>query len=421
MYAFCCILTIIPHILPAFSNTTNISTSTSAEKPKSEHRIENQITVAARDVAYYLRAYKFNEYDRRYVTDPGKGIREYYKKFPKPPLRSLHWEVARYCEVSFHECIDYLGKKVKHTGSKRSDDTCVVIDENNWRTENHSVQINTVDEECKRMRKVDDMVADPFEGPLERFQWRTTASYYMCMYTMLQTKELRQLHDETCDNYANCLEGCDNNDPRADDTKPFACALYSFCPDPCCSNKHLNSPEECWNNPDNPCSRENEPDNMDRKTKIMLNALNIKDRSCIDFLKVPKYERLGTTQNEQDLCIQRSQELFGNVTSQTRTPAIKIQYSSISSTEKVDIVLNRWNVSCRCPKSGMEWSSMYGTCVDIDECAIRGKHNCDRRVESCVNLPGSFRFPGIIGIHGTITLKNLENNLGFLVFSVNAF
>ncbi|CAH1992763.1 unnamed protein product [Acanthoscelides obtectus] len=74
---------------------------------------------------------------------------------------------------------------------------------------------------------------------------------------------------------------------------------------------------------------------MDRKTKIMLNALNIKDRSCIDFLKVPKYERLGTTRNEQDLCIQRSQELFGNVTSQTRTPAIKIQYSSISSTEKV--------------------------------------------------------------------------------------
>ncbi|CAH1986997.1 unnamed protein product [Acanthoscelides obtectus] len=74
---------------------------------------------------------------------------------------------------------------------------------------------------------------------------------------------------------------------------------------------------------------------MDRKTKIMLNALNIKDRSCIDFLKVPKYERLGTTQNEQDLCIQRSQELFGNVTSQTRTPAIKIQYSTISSTEKV--------------------------------------------------------------------------------------
>ncbi|CAH1974403.1 unnamed protein product [Acanthoscelides obtectus] len=59
---------------------------------------------------------------------------------------------------------------------------------------------------------------------------------------------------------------------------------------------------------------------MDRKTKIKLNALNIKDRSCIDFLKVPKYERLGTTQNEQDLCIQRSQELFGNVTSQTRTP-----------------------------------------------------------------------------------------------------
>ncbi|VEN60494.1 unnamed protein product, partial [Callosobruchus maculatus] len=272
-----------------FSRSANISSSTG--KAQSEARIENRITVAARDVAHYLRAYKFNEYDRRYVTEPSKGIREYYKKFPKPPLRSLHWEVAKYCEPSFHECIEYLWKKVKLAGSKREDDTCVVIEENNWKTgvsttkpknvflpnrdddalfvHNHSVQINIVDEECKKMRRIDDVVADPFEGPLERFQWRVTASYYMCMYTMLQTTELRRLHEPTCDNLANCLDGCDSKDPRADDEKPFACAVYSFCPDPCCSNKVLSKPEECWNNPDNPCSRENDPGSH-RKCSIVI-------------------------------------------------------------------------------------------------------------------------------------------------------
>nr|CAI5852883.1 unnamed protein product [Callosobruchus analis] len=259
-----------------FSRSANFSTST--QKAKSGARIENRITVATRDVAYYLRAYKFNEYDRRYVTDPSKGIREYYKKFPKPPLRSLHWEVAMYCEPSFHECIEYLWKK------------------------NHSAQISIVDEECKKMRRIDDVVADPFEGPLERFQWRVTASYYMCMYTMLRTTELRQLHEATCDNPANCLEGCDSRDP-------------SFCPDPCCSNKVLSKPEECWNNPDNPCSRENEP----------------------------------------------------------------------GSHRKCSIALDR-NTDFRCPQSGTEWSSLYGICVDIDECAEPEKNNCDRRVEACVRL-----------------------------------
>ncbi|VEN60296.1 unnamed protein product [Callosobruchus maculatus] len=39
----------------------------------------------------------------------------------------------------------------------------------------------------------------------------------------------------------------------------------------------------------------------------------------------------------------------------------------------------------------MEWSSLYGICVDIDECAIPEKNNCDRMTEACVNLPGTFR------------------------------
>nr|CAH7744967.1 unnamed protein product [Callosobruchus chinensis] len=141
------------------------------------------------------------------------------------------------------------------------------------------------------MRRMDDVIADPFEGPLERFQWRVTASYYMCLYTMLQTTELRRLHEPTCDNLANCLDGCDNRDSRADDKKPFACAIYSFCPDPCCSNKVLSKPEDCWNNPDNPCSRENEPGSH-RKCSIVL------DRNT-DFRCVCKWGHIFNEQQKK--------------------------------------------------------------------------------------------------------------------------
>lgn len=92
-------------------------------------------------------------------------------------------------------------------------------------------------------------------GPLERFQWRVTASYFMCWYTMKLTPELKQLSDH-CDNFAYCLDeiyGEHNRDIRADDSQPFLCALYSFCPDPCCPTKHVTGMEECWDSNENPC------------------------------------------------------------------------------------------------------------------------------------------------------------------------
>ena len=29
-------------------------------------------------------------------------------QFPDPPLTSLHWEVRKYCEVDFVDCVQYL-------------------------------------------------------------------------------------------------------------------------------------------------------------------------------------------------------------------------------------------------------------------------------------------------------------------------
>lgn len=94
----------------------------------------------------------------------------------------------------------------------------------------------------------------------ERFQWRTTVSYYMCWYTMLGVSDLATF-GEPCDNHANCLDeyGVHNKDPRADDTKPHACALYSFCPDLCCPVKHIWYMKDCFQSQRNPCYAENQP------------------------------------------------------------------------------------------------------------------------------------------------------------------
>jgi hypothetical protein len=119
---------------------------------------------ALKDIAYYLRAHKFNEYDRRYEPDAKLARREYYKGFPRPPLRSLHWEVHKYCEQSLVECANYLRKRIRHAGMKRVDDTAVVINEQQWDFANNSKQIEIVDNDCRKMKEVDDVQANPFEG-----------------------------------------------------------------------------------------------------------------------------------------------------------------------------------------------------------------------------------------------------------------
>ncbi|KAK9718361.1 Calcium-binding EGF domain [Popillia japonica] len=284
-----------------------------------------------KDIAYYLRSHKFNEYDRRYETNAANAPKEYYSMFPRPPLKALHWEVQQFCEPSFLSCMKYVKRRLKDTGLKRQDDTSIVIMEQKWTKAKNLEQIEEIDNECRKMRDKDNIVADPFQGPIERFQWRTTASYYLCWYTMNEVPDLKHIK-ESCDNFAYCLDnkygeknfaycldnkyGEKNHDYRAKDNVPFACATYSFCPDPCCSAfKHTIEPIICHNNARNPCYETN-PEGK---------------RRC------------------------------GFVRSENRNFH--------------DIILNRWNVTCNCS--------------DVDECGGNA-HSCDNNTEICVNLPGSY-------------------------------
>lgn len=54
-------------------------------------------------------------------------------------------------------------------------------------------------------------------------------------------------------------------------------------------------------------------------------------------------------------------------------------------------MLNRWNVSCGCPKAGYVWNSLYGMCIDVDECSNIVENKCDTKLEACINLPGTYR------------------------------
>ncbi|KAG8231224.1 hypothetical protein J437_LFUL005898, partial [Ladona fulva] len=201
---------------------------------------EPWIAEAVRDVAYYLRSHKFNEFDRRYFRKDAedRAPHNLFSSFPEPPLRSLHWEVRRHCLVSFVDCLRYIEHETKRAPLRRIDDTVAVALEQNWTSNSviNAKALKVTNEECMALYQEGHKSGKPFQGPLERFQWRTSASYFMCWYTMLEEPSLERI-GERCDNYASCIDttfNLFNGDFRVVDREgqemPFACAQYSFCP-----------------------------------------------------------------------------------------------------------------------------------------------------------------------------------------------
>lgn len=303
------------------------------EQPVFETPDKDWIVTALRDIAYNLRNYKFNEWDRRYYNRKLENASiGFHGTFPMPPLRALHWKVFENCKTNFYKCITYMHSIIKMSPLKRQDDVVTIM--NTGQSLGNGTFSKLLHSECNEALLYSEKTGAPFDGPVEKFQWRTTASYYMCWYTMLEQPDLVML-GEPCDNHANCLHpgyGPHNRDPRSDDRLFFACATYSFCPDICCPTKHFEGYSECYENEMNPCHLENSRRSLVEKVCLM----NRKDNRNFN-----------------------------------------------------DIVKNRWNISCSCANSGFVWKSEYSMCVDINECTT-GTHTCNAQNEDCLNLPGKF-------------------------------
>ncbi|CAG5116561.1 unnamed protein product [Candidula unifasciata] len=245
-----------------------------------------------RTVALLLAGHKYFEVDKRKGNDVMWKFDErvYYKHFPMPRLRRLHPQVSSNCDRSVYSCIEFLAG-IKQDIFNKTD--------------------------------------------LERFQMRTTATYYMCWYTMKGEEPLKNFMERR-----NCLEGINNvpdaaavdyriTDYRADSSSdPLLCAAILFCPDPCYGREtsgSVQSSSALSNDPGNPCR-------------------HFKDRTC--------------------------------------------KWDFSDNDDFLDLQKNKFNITCKCDQTGFRFNSRFELCVDIDECEdIHTK--CDKG-KQCENTAGSY-------------------------------
>lgn len=188
--------------------------------------------------------------------------------------------MTKNCAESFVDCLAYLKEKISRTVLPRHLDSLTVIKHNRWTMDRDSDLIRATDDACLQLRDRDEKTFNVFESPIKKFQWLTSASYYMCWYAMREVPHLATFSDD-CDNYANCIDwttGPSNGDIRAKNEVPFACAEYSFCPDPCCPARHVPTASAC--KPVSPCGPKvklceiHRPENVDLES-IALNHWNV--------------------------------------------------------------------------------------------------------------------------------------------------
>ncbi|BFY98290.1 hypothetical protein BsWGS_01330 [Bradybaena similaris] len=249
------------------------------------------VKAQARATALLLAGHKYFEVDKRKGNDLvwKYDERVYTKHFPMPRLRRLHPQVSSTCEKSFYSCIQYLAA----------------------------------------------FKFDGFKTDLERFQFRTTAAYYMCWYTMKRVEALKNFMEGK-----NCLDGVAGlpdakwveytvTDFRTDSKRePFLCATILFCPDPCyghTTDGSVVSANAMSQDAGNPCR-------------------HLKDRTC----------KWDFGMNEDFLALQK----------------------------------NMFNITCKCDRQGFQWNSRFEMCVDIDECD-NVKTKCDKG-KQCENTEGSY-------------------------------
>ena len=58
------------------------------------------------------------------------------------------------------------------------------MENKNLSTDGNSDEIDKLNEECERLKALDESEVEPFNDVSERFQWRVTATYYMCKFAI---------------------------------------------------------------------------------------------------------------------------------------------------------------------------------------------------------------------------------------------
>ena len=201
--------------------------------------------------------------------------------------------------------------------------------------------------------------------PVTFLEYRTTASLYLCWYTLNQDPLLSQFKSEKCSDETVTKKNQPNiyYEHLANNSKEFSCAKYSFCPDRCCGRAFFE-----------------------------LNLIRRNFKETYESLKIRCMKSsFNPCSNESDGSCELSMS----------------ENKALNS-----LKLNQINVSCKCPH-GTRFNTHYSMCIDIDECQEK-THTCIGFKQTCLNTIGSFI---CMCQRGYRKLFNSEHNLEVCVLN----
>ena len=165
-------------------------------------------------VGLFIAAHKYFGIDGRKMSDKS---RIFYKSFPVPPLKKMDSKLDGPCRESAVKCILAIHKVILSPGTSSL-----------YPLLHHTVP------------PLNWPGFYPFKSWATMFEFRATASYFMCWYTMKRDEIMAHfMKGKNCLLYLNRLQesrksGITVFDWRTDDhNKPFSCAEIMFCPNPC--------------------------------------------------------------------------------------------------------------------------------------------------------------------------------------------
>ena len=177
---------------------------------------------------------------------------------------------------------------------------------------------------------------EPFQTFWQLFNFRTTASYYLCHFALNKDPFLSQFGSPNSNSFLH--DELKYYEPMLREDAKFQSALVSFCPDRCCGEALFK-------------------ENSSVKRRLRVRGWV---EHCLSHASNP--------------C-----STFGNGTCRL----------SLEENQNFDALKrNQINYTCSCD-SGYRYSVELMICVDIDECEVGG-HSCTSNGQTCLNTPGSF-------------------------------